>query len=396
MSMHYFGAILMRFFIQLLLVLALSGCSSLHNKNPAFRQTAAEQATGYTYIPVEPSTVKVIFKEVDCDCDGGRKQKVMNALPDQSIRISTRNVTASAGLSGYGASIGTAGNTYLVVIDYANTQTFERPFFGKWHVTVPNSTSNLLQCYPREERLNLKKSPLDLEVWTLVGEMADKPKDGSKFAQLSDSDVNSEFVPGGKYSLFQIEISESNDQVTKLRAPIQAEVNPSFLERSLSRRQQSKCDTPTDPYYPSPVDPEEISIPIYVGVGLRLTARVTVFSADVELSSLAGIAAAVKAGDAKGTLTVQTIGITGPAARSGLVLYDKIDETAIQGAIQALATVKASLDNESTVITPRILGFHNTISAGAQGVNLIHSEIVTRAEIELEIDDTQSFGGKLN
>ena len=49
-------------------------------------------------------------------------------------------------------------------------------------------------------------------------------------------------------------------------------------------------------------------IPVYVGVGLRLTAEITVIKGSVNLSSLPSIAASVEAGAATGSLVVQTLG----------------------------------------------------------------------------------------
>ncbi len=83
-------------------------------------------------------------------------------------------------------------------------------------------------------------------------------------------------------------------------------------------------------------------------------------------------------------MSVQTIGISGKAARSNLLLLDKIDATTIQNAIQVLASIKASIESADTTITPRIVGFHNTIGAGPQGINAIHS-LISGAEYKSEL-----------
>ena len=117
-----------------------------------------------------------------------------------------------------------------------------------------------------------------------------------------------------------------------------------------------------------------------------LGANVTVNKGEVNLGNLTALTAAVESGDATGTMSVQTIGISGRAARTNLLLLDKIDTTTIQNAIQVLASIKASIESEDTTITPRIVGFHNTIGAGSQGVNLIHSLLTSEEYTSLTID----------
>ena len=144
------------------------------------------------------------------------------------------------------------------------------------------------------------------------------------------------------------------------------------------------------------IEPSRFNIPVYFGIGLRLKANVTVLSGSVNLSSLPAITAAVSANNATGTMSVQTIGISGNTARSNLLLLDKIDSTTIQNAIQVLASIKASIESEDTTITPRIVGFHNTIGAGAQGVNLIHSLLSSDTENWLEINQASSAAGEVD
>ena len=142
--------------------------------------------------------------------------------------------------------------------------------------------------------------------------------------------------------------------------------------------------------------PEEFNVPVYIGIGLRLKANVTVLKGSVNLTSLPSLTAAVESGDATGTMSVQTIGISGKAARTNLLLLDKIDETTIQNAIQVLANIKASIESEDTVVTPRILGFHNTVAAGPQGINLIHSKISgDDYRMQLYLDETAYADGEL-
>ncbi len=76
-----------------------------------------------------------------------------------------------------------------------------------------------------------------------------------------------------------------------------------------------------------------VVIPVYVGVGLRLTATVQVIKGKVNLSSLGAIAASVEAERSAGSLVVQTLGINGKQVAASLPLPSELNSTTIQNAI---------------------------------------------------------------
>lgn len=106
--------------------------------------------------------------------------------------------------------------------------------------------------------------------------------------------------------------------------------------------------------------PQEIVIPVYVGIGLRLTANVTVHSGHVNLSSLGALSAAADAKKITGSLIVQTLGITGPKVIAALPLPSDLNATTIQNAILSLGTVKALMDgkNQDVDVFPRVIGIY--------------------------------------
>lgn len=87
--------------------------------------------------------------------------------------------------------------------------------------------------------------------------------------------------------------------------------------------------------------PVETVIPVYVGVGLRLTATVEVIKGSVNLSSLGALAASAEAGQTAGSLVVQTLGINGKQIAASLPLPSELSAIPVQNAIQSLGAIKA-------------------------------------------------------
>jgi hypothetical protein len=122
---------------------------------------------------------------------------------------------------------------------------------------------------------------------------------------------------------------------------------------------------------------DEVVIPVYVGVGLRLTANVKVLKGNVNLSSLGALAAQAEAQNIAGSLIVQTLGITGKQVTTALPLPSELNQTTIQNAILALGSIKAIVyDQQGTVIWPRVTGIYNPLGASDERtLNSIVSEI---------------------
>jgi hypothetical protein len=124
-----------------------------------------------------------------------------------------------------------------------------------------------------------------------------------------------------------------------------------------------------------------IVIPVYVGVGLRLTADLQVIRGSINLSSLGALAAGVEAGKASGSLVVQTLGVTGRQVSTSLPLPSELNQTTVQNAILALGSIKAIInDEQNTVITPRVTGIYLPVRHGSEElVNRIVSELAREA-----------------
>jgi hypothetical protein len=123
---------------------------------------------------------------------------------------------------------------------------------------------------------------------------------------------------------------------------------------------------------------ERVYVPVYVGVGLRLTASVKVLKGNVKLSSLGAIAAEAEAGNLSGSLVIQTLGITGKTVSTSIPLPSDLNQTTVQNAILSLGSIKAILHDEETEVTPRVVGIYNPIGGGQQVVNGIISILASR------------------
>ena len=110
-------------------------------------------------------------------------------------------------------------------------------------------------------------------------------------------------------------------------------------------------------------------VPVYVGVGLRLTANVTVHEGSVNLGSLFALGLAAQAKQVSGTLVVQTLGISGENISSIIPMPAEINSSTIQNAILSLGTIKAKMYESDTIITPRVVGVYNNLGGGSETIN---------------------------
>lgn len=120
--------------------------------------------------------------------------------------------------------------------------------------------------------------------------------------------------------------------------------------------------------------------PIYVGVGLRLTADIRALEGKINLSSLAAIGANAEADNLTGTMTVQTLGVTGKPIATALPLPNKLDQTTIEQSILAIGTTRAILyntnsDDGNVVKQPRVVGIYSPVDTDPRLINAVYSEL---------------------
>lgn len=93
------------------------------------------------------------------------------------------------------------------------------------------------------------------------------------------------------------------------------------------------------------------------GVGLRVKATVVTNSADLNLGGLLNIGLEAKLGNLKGEISIDVVGIDSPDVINLVPLSSEIDQTSIQTALQALASIKAKIGDQSTTLTPHLIAF---------------------------------------
>ncbi|WP_423391975.1 hypothetical protein [Burkholderia sp. LMG 21824] len=124
----------------------------------------------------------------------------------------------------------------------------------------------------------------------------------------------------------------------------------------------------------------DISLPVYIGVGLRVTATLSTKRAGINLGNLIAIGAAAQANQLTGTLVVQTLGLTGENISTALPIPSDVSVGSIQSAIQALGTMKAKLyDTSKTRIEPRVVGVYNNLGGSTSStINGIISSVLAK------------------
>jgi hypothetical protein len=243
-------------------------------------------------------------------------------------------------------------------------------FSGSTQLNEPKTTAEILSGY--------NYVPLDpLPVNVLIHPNCEGQKIGKLFEYLPDNAVRIAmrqltangslgFGPaklGYKGSTYQVVLDFINDDVAYMRlsqkgGDLLKGTTPTFLKR---------VDNPNEP-----TSQDDIYIPVYVGIGLRLTANVTVHSGTVNLSSLGALSAAADAQRITGSLIVQTLGITGPKVMSSLPLPSDLNSTTVQNAILALGTIKAIVNDPDTLVTPRVTGIYDPLpNPNQQTINQI-------------------------
>lgn len=131
-----------------------------------------------------------------------------------------------------------------------------------------------------------------------------------------------------------------------------------------------------DPKKDGELDFHEFNIPIYVGVGLRVAANITVTGWNANISGISVIGAEADANRLKGSLIVQTLGINGKSVAAALPIQSELNQTTAQSAIVAVSSIKAQLHTyNETVVSPRVVGLYLPFPGGKPLVNSLISEL---------------------
>ncbi|MHC6654558.1 hypothetical protein [Aeromonas salmonicida] len=244
-----------------LMVVALSGCATWTiPATPGDPKSA--QSYGYNPIDSLPVTVSPV---------NATREKKLEALPDETMRLAIGQLDGKAGISFGPAKAGVAGNSYVVILDYTK---FTTKSFG------------------------VNKTP------------------------VSGSD--------------------------KISVALTTEPNP------------------------------DVVVPVYVGVGLRLTASVTVKEGNVDLGNLFALGVAAQAKQISGTLVIQSLGLSGEGVSPLIPIPSEINPTTVQNALMAIGAIKAKMYDGEITVVPRVVGVYNNLGGGQETINGFISTILEK------------------
>jgi hypothetical protein len=134
-------------------------------------------------------------------------------------------------------------------------------------------------------------------------------------------------------------------------------------------------------------------VPTYVGIGLRLSANLTVNSGTVDLANLIAIGAAAQAKQLSGTLVIQTLGISGETVASAIPIPSEISESSIQNALVAIGTIKSKIYDDRTSISPRVIGIYNIFGNDAKSFDLFFASILNNPPSVTERENSSHCPG---
>jgi len=276
-----------------LCVMLASGCKpGVDMQQPAQTEAEVRQGAAYGYRPLDP--LKAMLNHDKAPVTNCR---ILEILPDETLRFAVGEVTESGSVS-YGlAKAGFAGRRYVVVVDFMLSDTISQPEHGA--ATPPPWVTNTVS---------------------------------TNAAPTASPPTNTASTPGAP--------KQTTASVTTTPATTTPDTS----------------SAPTGRY-----------VPTYVGVGLRLTANLTVNSGEVDLGNLIGIGAAAEAKKVYGTLVIQTLGISGEGVASAIPIPSEISASSIQNALVAIGTIKNKIYDEKTSLSPRVVGIYDTYAVETKG-----------------------------
>ncbi len=327
------------------ILLASTGCAggSLLNTAPIKEtpQTIGSKVSGYTYVPLDPLRIKQKAGErCKAKTDADFKD-ILPSLPDNAVRISVKSRNGSLSGSFGPATFGTAGNSYQVVLDYIQTDTTNIRF----------AQFNSISEYQTYQNARPPARYNDIvEANAIFPSIEDEAfYEPVSMEKQKDSGEGTVYETVTETVTIQENDTSSNSAFTI--SGVQPATGPT---------------TRLDQTEETPSTGKVFNVPVYVGVGLRLTADVNVLSGNVNLSNLGAISASVEAGNSTGTLTVQTLGISGKSVASSLPLPNQINQTTIENAILSLGTIKALMYEDDINLTPRVTGLYLPFADGSE------------------------------
>ena len=256
------------------------------------------------YQPLDPISVDLVWSDVPSADPNERQRQLLCALPSEAVRLAIGQADSSGNITFGPFTAHAKTGSYVVVLDYIKYE------------------SKSLQVIVSETL------PADLQLMT------------DKLYATDDADAG-------------IDKSSLQDQVAAARAKYFRDLP--YWARPFSIR-------PVTGGLPKLyMDEELFDVPIYVGIGVRMVASVTVSDTTVNLGSLYGLATSAQENKLQGTLIIQTLGLGGERISPHIPLPSEINVTTIQNVIQALATIKSKLYDPNASVVPVVLALDDFV-----------------------------------
>jgi hypothetical protein len=327
------------------LVIAVPGCG--------YRPISRDSTETHTaYQPVEPIPVRVCNRPPNGPSDWVNPRDLLRALPHETMRLAIGKVNLNGSISYTPVAVLSKNETYIVVLDYIKF--YPRPL----QITF-NQRKEIEVKEPVEQRLKVLDSVTTSEhVQSVVVREVPDPLSGFHRTR------NSTDLPSDPHSCLN-------------------------TVRPLSNNLDEQSD---------------MTLPVYLGIGLRLKATVLVHDTSVNLAGLFGLSVAAQEKRVTGSLQVQTLGISGSSITPLIPMPSELNVSTVQQAIQSLATIKSKIydaaltstnSNQNTLGGQGALPHTNfavTIAPSIVGVdNYIGTPASTEGIISLLLEEPQEF-----
>lgn len=316
---------------------------------PLTAKTLGERESGYTYVPIDPFAVRTC-PGGSCSCDpeagelcGREYRTLLESLPDNAVRMLVERFNASGSVTYGAAKVGSAGESYQVTVDYINADTIDLP------------------VYIRKSVRRYKEEPKVRSWWFSWLPAAQEPPiilDERFIVPVTAPSTRLDVPDSEEYSVERA--TATNCSGDTCSGPATEEQKKADQRRDAQLREEKY---------------EKFDVPLYIGIGLRISAAIDVLGADANIAGIGIIAAEAEANKLRGSLVVQTLGVNGKSVAAALPIQSELNRTTAQNAIVSVGAIKALLYAGDTVVSPRVVGLYLPFPGGKALVNRIISAI---------------------
>ncbi len=95
-----------------------------------------------------------------------------------------------------------------------------------------------------------------------------------------------------------------------------------------------------------------------IGIGLRIKAKVKTTKENLNLGSLMSLGLEAQRNNLRGEISIDIIGIDSENVTNLIPLTSQIDQSSIQNALEALASIKSKIYEDKTTLTPHMIAIN--------------------------------------